>query len=144
MASGIDTARPGTEASTVRARRTGTRRRSGAAAGSRDRRCGLRAAVGLAVRGAGPGSPAQIVPQVAIARILVVTAVVVARRSRRANVAAERAARLVELIKMRGHTLCPNSVDVFLDLWRQGEIRRIDEETSSESSELAPRRFHAA
>ncbi len=39
---------------------------------------------------------------------------------------------LVELMRMRGKTLCPTAVDVFMELWRDGEIGRIDAETEDE------------
>jgi HD-GYP domain-containing protein (c-di-GMP phosphodiesterase class II) len=55
---------------------------------------------------------------------------------------AERA--LVELMRMRGKTLCPHSVDVFMELWREGEIARIDEATAEDSMELDFREFYAA
>jgi diguanylate cyclase (GGDEF)-like protein len=55
---------------------------------------------------------------------------------------AERA--LVELMRMRGKTLCPRSVDVFMELWREGEIARIDATTSEDSVEVDFRQFYAA
>jgi diguanylate cyclase (GGDEF)-like protein len=55
---------------------------------------------------------------------------------------AERA--LVELMRMRGKTLCPHSVDVFMELWREGEIARIDATTADDSMELDFREFYAA
>jgi HD-GYP domain-containing protein (c-di-GMP phosphodiesterase class II) len=55
---------------------------------------------------------------------------------------AERA--LVELMRMRGKTLCPRSVDVFMELWREGEIGRVDEATEADSMEVDFRQFYAA
>lgn len=46
---------------------------------------------------------------------------------------------LVELMKMRGKTLCPASVDVFMALWREGAVARIDAETEDESLALEMR-----
>jgi HD-GYP domain-containing protein (c-di-GMP phosphodiesterase class II) len=51
---------------------------------------------------------------------------------------------LVELMRMRGATLCPRSVDVFMELWREGEVARIDAETEDESLELDFRELFAA
>jgi putative two-component system response regulator len=51
---------------------------------------------------------------------------------------------LVELMRLRGKTLCPQSVDVFMELWREGEIARIDDETADDSMELDFRSFYAA
>jgi HD-GYP domain-containing protein (c-di-GMP phosphodiesterase class II) len=51
---------------------------------------------------------------------------------------------LVELMRLRGKTLCPQSVDVFMELWREGEIARIDEETQEDSMEMDFRSFYAA
>jgi putative two-component system response regulator len=36
---------------------------------------------------------------------------------------------LAELLKMRGVKLCPRSIDVFLQLWTEGEIGRIEDAT---------------
>ena len=55
--------------------------------------------------------------------------------------ASERA--LVELMRMRGRTLCPRCVDTFMELWREGEISRIDEETLNDSMELDFRLYAA-
>jgi diguanylate cyclase (GGDEF)-like protein len=51
---------------------------------------------------------------------------------------------LVEIMRMRGKTLCPRSVDVFMELWREGEIARIDAETADESMEFDFRGLYAA
>jgi putative two-component system response regulator len=51
---------------------------------------------------------------------------------------------LVELMRMRGKTLCPASVDVFMELWREGEIGRIDAETEDESLSFDFRDLYAA
>jgi putative two-component system response regulator len=51
---------------------------------------------------------------------------------------------IVELVRMRGKTLCPASVDTFLELWRSGEVERIDAETLEDSVELDFRAFYAA
>ncbi len=51
---------------------------------------------------------------------------------------------LVELMRMRGKTLCPSSVDVFMELWREGEIARIDTETEDESLGFDIRDLYAA
>jgi response regulator RpfG family c-di-GMP phosphodiesterase len=51
---------------------------------------------------------------------------------------------LVELVRMRGKTLCPRSVDVFMELWRDGDIARIDAETEDESLEFDFRELFAA
>ena len=51
---------------------------------------------------------------------------------------------LVEIMRMRGHTLCPRSVDIFMELWREGEISRIDAETADESMEFDFRGLYAA
>ncbi len=51
---------------------------------------------------------------------------------------------LVELMRLRGKTLCPRSVDTFMDLWREGEIGRIDDATQDDSMELDFRTFRAA
>lgn len=51
---------------------------------------------------------------------------------------------LVELMRLRGKTLCPLSVDTFMDLWREGEIARIDDATRDDSMELDFRAFRAA
>lgn len=51
---------------------------------------------------------------------------------------------LVELMRMRGKTLCPASVDVFMELWRNGDIARIDTETEDESLGFDIRDLYAA
>jgi diguanylate cyclase (GGDEF)-like protein len=51
---------------------------------------------------------------------------------------------LVELMRMRAKTLCPHSVDTFMQLWNEGTIRRIDEETLDESLEVDFRAMFAA
>lgn len=51
---------------------------------------------------------------------------------------------LVELMRMREKTLCPASVDVFMELWREGEIARIDAETEDESLTFDFRDLYAA
>jgi response regulator RpfG family c-di-GMP phosphodiesterase len=51
---------------------------------------------------------------------------------------------LVELVRMRGKTLCPHSVDVFMELWRDGDVVRIDAETEDESLEFDFRELFAA
>jgi diguanylate cyclase (GGDEF)-like protein len=51
---------------------------------------------------------------------------------------------LVELMRMRGKTLCPHSVDTFMQLWNDGSIARIDEETLDESLEVDFRAMFAA
>jgi len=51
---------------------------------------------------------------------------------------------LVELMRLRGKTLCPRSVDTFMDLWREGEIGRIDDATRDDSIDLDFRTFRAA
>jgi len=56
--------------------------------------------------------------------------------------ASERA--LIELMRMRGKTLCPTAVDTFMELWREGEISRIDVETLDDSMELDFRSLYAA
>ena len=56
--------------------------------------------------------------------------------------ASERA--LIELMRMRGKTLCPTAVDTFMELWREGEISRIDAETMDDSMELDFRGLYAA
>ncbi len=51
---------------------------------------------------------------------------------------------IVEMVRMRGKTLCPASVDTFLELWRDGEIERIDAETLDDSVGIDFRGFYAA
>jgi diguanylate cyclase (GGDEF)-like protein len=51
---------------------------------------------------------------------------------------------LVELMRMRERTLCPQSVDLFMELWREGEIARIDAETEDERMEFDFRNLYAA
>jgi diguanylate cyclase (GGDEF)-like protein len=51
---------------------------------------------------------------------------------------------LVEIMRLRGKTLCPQSVDVFMELWREGEIARIDEATLEDSMETDFRSLFAA
>jgi len=51
---------------------------------------------------------------------------------------------LVELMRMRGKTLCPRSVDVFMQLWNEGAIAAIDAETLDESLEAEFRSLFAA
>jgi len=41
-------------------------------------------------------------------------------------------------------TLCPASVDTFLELWRDGEVERIDAETLDDSVGIDFRGFYAA
>jgi diguanylate cyclase (GGDEF)-like protein len=56
--------------------------------------------------------------------------------------ASERA--LVELMRMRGNTLCPTCVDTFMELWREGEVQRIDAETAEDTMEFDFRTLYAA
>jgi diguanylate cyclase (GGDEF)-like protein len=51
---------------------------------------------------------------------------------------------LVELMRMRAKTLCPHAVDTFMQLWNEGEIGRIDDETLDESLEVDFRAMFAA
>jgi putative two-component system response regulator len=51
---------------------------------------------------------------------------------------------LVELMRMRGKALCPASVDVFMELWREGEVQRIDVDTADDSMALDYRELYAA
>ena len=51
---------------------------------------------------------------------------------------------LAELLKMRGVKLCPQSVDVFLQLWTQGEISAIEAATQEASFEADFRERWAA
>ena len=51
---------------------------------------------------------------------------------------------LVELMRMRGKTLCPHCVDTFMTLWNDGTIGRIDDETLDESLEGDFRAMFAA
>lgn len=51
---------------------------------------------------------------------------------------------LVELMRMRAKTLCPHSVDTFMQLWNDGTIARIDAETVDESLEVDFRAMFAA
>jgi response regulator RpfG family c-di-GMP phosphodiesterase len=51
---------------------------------------------------------------------------------------------LVELMRMRAKTLCPHAVDVFMLLWNDGTIARIDAETLDESLEVDFRAMFAA
>jgi diguanylate cyclase (GGDEF)-like protein len=51
---------------------------------------------------------------------------------------------LAELLKMRGHKLCPSSIDVFLQLWTEGEIACIEEDTRDASFESDFRERYAA
>lgn len=45
---------------------------------------------------------------------------------------------------MRGKTLCPTAVDVFTELWREGIVTRVDEETLGDSLENDFRALYAA
>jgi diguanylate cyclase (GGDEF)-like protein len=51
---------------------------------------------------------------------------------------------LAELLQMRGRTLCPRSVDVFLSLWGEGVIARVEDETQDSSFEADFRERYAA
>jgi diguanylate cyclase (GGDEF)-like protein len=51
---------------------------------------------------------------------------------------------LAELLKMRGTKLCPRSVDVFLQLWSEGEVARIEAETDGQTFEADFRDRRAA
>jgi response regulator RpfG family c-di-GMP phosphodiesterase len=51
---------------------------------------------------------------------------------------------LAELLKMRATKLCPKSIDVFLQLWTEGEIARIEEATCDASFESDFRERYAA